>query len=184
MSIKDIVDSSGLNIDYNKVMSQLNTAIQSMNSNNKIDVAKLYGSSSIDMAKKHATNSVNIRDWKDILLDDMDKDRMVTIKNPERLNTQFNKSINGWIITYGGRDLSLNEDNYRWDIMNTKNGLMGYYIIERNLINSDWLNVRWSRIGLGNKEVKELIDKKRLKDKSIIQRDMITAIIANINTIK
>jgi len=157
MSIKDILDSSGTSIDYNKVLSTLNTAI---------------------------SNSVNPRDWKDILMDEMDNDRILTIKNPEKLNTEFNKSINGWIITYVGRDLSLNEDNYRWDIEDTLHKVRGYYIIERRLINSDWLNVRWSKIGLGNKEVKELIDKKRLKDKSIIQRDMITAIIANINTIK
>jgi len=126
----------------------------------------------------------SIRDWKDILLEDMDKDRILTIKNPEKLNTEFNKSINGWIITYVGRDLSLNEDNYRWDIEDTLHKVRGYYIIERPLINGDWLNVRWGLTPTNSRQRKEVIDKKRLKDKSIIQRDMITAIVANINTIK
>jgi hypothetical protein len=38
MSIKDIVDSSGTSIDYNKVMSQLSSVI-----------TNVYGSSSIDV---------------------------------------------------------------------------------------------------------------------------------------
>ena len=149
MSIKDILDSSGTSIDYNKVLSTLNTAI---------------------------SNSVNIRDWKDILLDELDKDRILTIKNPEKLNTEFNKSINGWIITYGGRDLSLNEDNYRWDIEDTLHKVRGYYIIERPLINGDWLNVRWELTPTNSKELKEVIHKDRLKNKERIQTDMIQAI--------
>ena len=167
-----IKDNSSNNLDYYKVVNQLHSAITQLNSNHKLDVANVYGN--MQMNQLYGSSSIDMPEDK----------RMVTIKNPYRLNTN-DILINGvWNITYGGRDLTLNEDNYRWDVMNTKTGLMGYYIIERNLINGDWLNVRWGRIGLGNKEVKELIDKKRLKDKGIIQRDMITAIVAGINTIK
>ena len=167
-----IKDNSSNNLDYYKVVNQLHSAITQLNIDSKKDIANVYGN--MQMNQLYGSSSIDMPEDK----------RMVTIKNPYRLNTN-DTLINGvWNITYGGRDLTLNEDNYRWDVMNTKTGLMGYYIIERNLINGDWLNVRWGRIGLGNKEVKELIDKKRLKDKSIIQRDMITAIVAGINTIK
>ena len=172
MGIKDIVNSSGTSLDYYKVVTQLHSAITQLNIDSKKDIANVYGN--MQMNQLYGSSSIDMPEDK----------RMVTIKNPYRLNTN-DILINGvWNITYGGRDLTLNEDNYRWDVMNTKTGLMVYYIIERNLINNDWLNVRWGRIGLGNKEVKELIDKRRLKDKSIIQRDMITAIVAGINTIK
>ena len=168
----DIKDNSSNNLDYYKVVNQLHSAITQLNIDSKKDIANVYGN--MQMNQLYGSSSIDMPEDK----------RMVTIKNPYRLNTN-DTLINGvWNITYGGRDLTLNEDNYRWDVMNTKTGLMGYYIIERNLINNDWLNVRWGRIGLGNKEVKELIDKRRLKDKSIIQRDMITAIVAGINTIK
>ena len=168
----DIKDNSSNDLDYYKVVNQLHSAITQLNIDSKKDIANVYGN--MQMNQLYGSSSIDMPEDK----------RMVTIKNPYRLNTN-DTLINGvWNITYGGRDLTLNEDNYRWDVMNTKTGLMGYYIIERNLINGDWLNVRWGRIGLGNKEVKELIDKKRLKDKSIIQRDMITAIVAGINTIK
>ena len=167
-----IKDNSSNNLDYYKVVNQLHSAITQLNIDSKKDIANVYGN--MQMNQLYGSSSIDMPEDK----------RMITIKNPYRLNTN-DTLINGvWNITYGGRDLTLNEDNYRWDVMNTKTGLMGYYIIERNLINGDWLNVRWGRIGLGNKEVKELIDKKRLKDKGIIQRDMITAIVAGINTIK
>jgi len=168
----DIKDNSSNDLDYYKVVNQLHSAITQLNIDSKKDIANVYGN--MQMNQLYGSSSIDMPEDK----------RLLTIKNPYRLNTN-DTLINGvWNITYGGRDLTLNEDNYRWDVMNTKTGLMGYYIIERNLINGDWLNVRWGRIGLGNKEVKELIDKKRLKDKSIIQRDMITAIVAGINTIK
>jgi len=149
MSIKDILDSSGLNIDYNKVLSTLNTAI---------------------------SNSVNPRDWKDILLEDMDKERVLTIKNPERLNGKGLTITKGWNIEYQGRDLSLTEDNYRWDIWSDYSGERGYYIVQRNLINGNWLNVRWGKVPVNVKERREMIDKSRLKDKERIQTDMIQAI--------
>jgi hypothetical protein len=114
--------------------------------------------------------------WQDVLMDNMNK-RMLTIKNPENLNTNGSPISNEWDVEYFGRDLSLNEDNYRWDIRNRKTGVKGYYIIERELIKGDWLNIRRNRIGIGNTEIKELIDKKRLRDKDIIQRDMIIGII-------
>ena len=73
--------------------------------------------------------------------------------------------------------MSLEEDNYRWDIHNHNAGIRGYYIIERELILGDWLNIRWGKSPVSSKERKELIDKKRLRDKGMIQRDMITAIL-------
>jgi hypothetical protein len=149
MSIKDILDSSGTSIDYNKVLITLNTAI---------------------------SNSVDIRDWKDIILEDMDKDRILTIKNPERLNGKGLTITKGWNIEYQGRDLSLTEDNYRWDIWSDYSGERGYYIVQRNLINGNWLNVRWGKVPVNVKERQEMIDKSRLKDKERMQTDMIGAI--------
>jgi hypothetical protein len=75
-----------------------------------------------------------------------------------------------------GRDLSLEEDNYRWDIVSVYSGGRGYYIIERLLINGDWLNVRWGLTPTNSKELKEVIHKDRLKNKERIQTDMIQAI--------
>ena len=114
--------------------------------------------------------------WQDVLMDSMDK-RMLTIRNPEKLNTN-GKPISGeWNIEYFGRDLSLDRDNYRWDIRNTETGVKGYYIIERVLIEGDWLNIKRNRIGIENTEIREMIDKKRLRDKDTIQRDMIQTLI-------
>jgi hypothetical protein len=108
---------------------------------------------------------------------DNDK-RLLTIKYPQRLYTIATLIIGEWGITYGGRDLSLDEDNYCWIVTNRKSGLKGYYIVERELIQKDWLNIRWGRDrSNGLKERKEVIDKKRLRDKDMIQRDMITAIL-------
>ena len=144
MSIKDIIDSSGLNIDYNKVMNELTQAISSMNRSKGIGY-------------------------------DKDKE-LLTIKNPERLNGKGLTITKGWNIEYIGRDLSLEEDNYRWDIWSDYSGGRGYYIIERELKEGSWLNVRWGKLPTESKERRELIDKKRLKDKSRIQADMIQAI--------
>lgn len=102
--------------------------------------------------------------------------RMITIKNPEELNGKRLTITKGWNIEYMGRDLSLEEDNYRWDIHSDYSGGRGYYIIERELINGDWLNVRWGLTPTNSKELKEVIHKDRLKDKSRIQTDMIQAI--------
>jgi hypothetical protein len=127
-----------------------------------------------------SNGNVNFPNWQDVLMNEMDK-RKLTIKNPESLNTG-NKSISGeWSIEYQGRDLSLNEDNYRWDIQNQATGVKGYYIIEREFINdSDWVYVRWGRMPVNVKERREAIEKKRLIDKMIIQRDMIVAVITQI----
>jgi len=137
MSIKDIVDSSGTSIDYNKVMSQLSSVITSMNSN---------------------TSPL----------------RMITIKNPEELNVRTSMWSGEWVIEYMGRDLSLEEDNYRWDVY--KSGIRGYYIIEREIQHHNWLWVRWGKTPTNVRERREHIDKKRLKDKDRIQADMIGVI--------
>ena len=113
--------------------------------------------------------------WQDILMNDMNK-RMITISNPENLNGNVPRIAKGWNIEYMGRDLSLDMDNYRWDVWSDYNTVRGYWIIERELIQSDWLNVRWGLTPTNSKERKELIDKSRLKDKSRIQSDMIQAI--------
>jgi hypothetical protein len=105
----------------------------------------------------------------------MDK-RKLTIKNPEKLNGNHLTIAKGWNIEYQGRDLSLNEDNYRWDVWSDYSKFRGYYIIERELIQTDWLYVRWGLTPTNIKERKELIDKKRVRDRDTIQSDMIQAI--------
>jgi hypothetical protein len=102
--------------------------------------------------------------------------KLITIKNPERLNGKGLTITKGWNIEYQGRDLSLEEDNYRWDIHSDYSGERGYYIIQRELVNGDWFRVRWGKLPTNAKERIELIDKSRLKDKRIIQMDMISAI--------
>jgi hypothetical protein len=153
-------------INYSKAISELHKAIVELNYNNKMDIHNLHRSSSIHRGK---TKGIGYNDSKD-------KERLITIQNPERLNTEGNP-ISGWDIEYMGRDLSLEEDNYRWDVINLNSGVRGYYIVERELVQGDWLNVRWGKTPVNVKERKEIIDKKRLRDKGIIQRDMITAIL-------
>jgi len=101
---------------------------------------------------------------------------MLTIRNPEKLNGKYLTITRGWNIEYMGRDLSLNEDNYRWDVWSDYSKVRGYYIVERELIEGSWLNVRWGLTHTRRKKRKELIDKSRLKDKSRIETDMIQAI--------
>jgi hypothetical protein len=113
--------------------------------------------------------------WQDVLMNTIDK-KLLTIRNPERLNGNHLTIAKGWNIEYMGRDLSLNEDNYRWDVWSDYSKFRGYYIIERELIQESWLNVRWGLTPTNIKERKELIDKSRLKDKERIQSDMIQAI--------
>lgn len=119
--------------------------------------------------------NVTFPNWQDVLMNEMDK-RMITIRNPENLNGNVPRIAKGWNIEYMGRDLSLDVDNYRWDVWSDYNTARGYWIIERELIQGDWLNVRWGLTPTNVKERKELIDKSRLKDKSRIQSDMIQAI--------
>ena len=107
---------------------------------------------------------------------DIEDKRLITIKNPESLNGRGLTITKGWNIEYMGRDLSLEEDNYRWDIHSNYSNGRGYYIIERELVQGDWLNVRWGKLPTNSKERKESIHKDRLKDKDRIQRDMISAI--------
>lgn len=169
MGLLDILDKYGTSINYTKVMGQLQNAISSSIQTNGRERMRI-----------DSNGNVNFPNWQDVLMNEMDK-RKLTIKNPESLNTG-NKSISGeWSIEYQGRDLSLNEDNYRWDIQNQATGVKGYYIIEREFINdSDWVYVRWGRMPVNVKERREAIEKKRLIDKMIIQRDMIVAVITQI----
>ena len=113
--------------------------------------------------------------WQDVLMNEMDK-RKLTIKNPEKLNGNHLTIAKGWNIEYQGRDLSLNEDNYRWDVWSDYSKFRGYWIIERELIQGSWVYVRWGLTPTNIKERKELIDKKRVRDRDTIQRDMIQAI--------
>ena len=103
--------------------------------------------------------------------------RIITIKNPEKLNVHTTSHSDEWVIEYMGRDLSLSEDNYRWDVHSNKSTQRGYYIIEREIQHHNWLWVRW---GLTTTNVKgrprEHIDKKRVRDRDTIQSDMIQAI--------
>jgi len=152
--------------------------LTNMNSNHKIDIHNVYGNvkqSAMELQKEiDVLNNTN--KYTDSI-DSKDNKRLLTIQNPEGLNTNDNLIAGEWGITYGGRDLSLEEDNYCWIVTNRKSGLKGYYIIERELIQRDWLNVRWGKTPVSSKERKEVIDKKRLRNKDIIQRDMITAIL-------
>ena len=158
------MDSS---IGYSKVISELHKAIVELNYNNKMDIANLYKSSSIDRSKGIGYNT-----------------RLLTIKNPYRLNTNNNHIKGEWVIEYMGRDLSLEEDNYRWDIHNHNAGIRGYYIVERQFHADEWLYVRWGNLPTNVKERRETIHKGRLKDMDIIQRDMVNAVRGTINRIK
>jgi uncharacterized protein YajQ (UPF0234 family) len=165
MGIKDILDKSGLNIDYMKVLAQLNEAISS---------PKSIQTNGRERMRIDSNGNASFPNWQDVLMNEMEK-RKLTIKNPERLNINNNHRSGEWVIEYMGRDLSLEEDNYRWDVYG-KNGVRGYYIVERELVQGNWLNVRWGLTPTNVKERKELIDKSRLKDKERIQSDMIQAI--------
>ena len=165
MGIKDILDKSGLNIDYMKVLAQLNEAISS---------PKSIQTNGRERMRIDSNGNASFPNWQDVLMNEMEK-RKLTVKNPERLNINNNHRSGEWVIEYMGRDLSLEEDNYRWDVYG-KNGVRGYYIVERELVQGDWLNVRWGLTPTNVKERKELIDKSRLKDKERIQSDMIQAI--------
>jgi len=137
-------------------------------------------SSSFDVGGKQrmkidSNGNASFPNWQDVLMNEMEK-RKLTIKNPEKLNGNHLTIAKGWNIEYQGRDLSLNEDNYRWDVWSDYSKFSGYYIVERELIQTDWLNVRWGLTPTNIKERKELIDKKRVRDKDTIQRDMIQAI--------
>ena len=164
MGIKDIVDKAGVNIDYTKIMGQLAGAISSS-----------FHTNGTERMRIDSKGNVRFPNWQDVLMNEMDK-RMLTIKNPETLNGNVPRIAKGWNIEYMGRDLSLDVDNYRWDVWSDYNTARGYWIIERELIQGDWLNVRWGLTPTNVKERKELIDKSRLKDKSRIQSDMIQAI--------
>jgi hypothetical protein len=138
-------------------------------------------SSSFDVGGKvrmriDSKGNASFPNWQDVLMNTIDK-KLLTIRNPERLNGNHLTIAKGWNIEYQGRDLSLEEDNYRWDVWSDYNSkVRGYYIVERELIQGSWLNVRWGLTPVNVKERKELIDKSRLKDKERIQSDMIQAI--------
>lgn len=164
MGIKDIVDKAGVNIDYTKVMGQLAGAISSS-----------FHTNGTERMRIDSNGNTTFPNWQDVLMNEMDK-RMITIKNPENLNGNDLTITKGWNIEYMGRDLSLDVDNYRWDVWSNYSGIRGYYIIERELVNGYWLYVRWGKTPVNVKERRELIGKKRLKDKSRIQSDMIGVI--------
>jgi hypothetical protein len=151
-------------IDYIKTISELHKAIVELNSKHKMDIHNL-----------HRSVSTHRMRTKGIGYKDNDK-RLLTIKNPERLNTNNNHIKGEWIIEYMGRDLSLEEDNYRWDISNGNMGMRGYWILEREFTADEWLYVRWGNLPTNAKERRETIHKGRLTDMNVIQRDMVNAI--------
>jgi hypothetical protein len=165
----DIKDNDTDIINYNKAIANLSSAISILNSNHKMQMNQLYGSSSIDIDTFNGSSDKS----KGI---GYEGNRLLTIKNPEKLNGKRLTITKGWNIEYMGRDLSLEEDNYRWDIVSDYSGGRGYYIIQRELINGDWLNIRWGLTPTNSKELKEVIHKDRLKNKERIQTDMIQAI--------
>lgn len=163
-------------IDYIKTMSELHKAIVELNYNNKVDIHNLHRSVSTHRMR---TKGIGYKDK-----DSKDSKRLLTIKNPQRLNTDNNHIKGEWVITYMGRDLSLEEDNYRWDVYNGELGKRGYYIVEREFHADEWLYVRWGTLPTNVKERRETIHKGRLKDMGIIQRDMVNAVRGTINRIK
>lgn len=169
MGLLDILDKAGTSIDYTKVMGQLAGAISSSFQPTS------FHTEGKERVRIDSNGNPTILFWQDILWNEMNK-KMITIKNPEKLNGNELTITKGWNIEYMGRDLSLDVDNYRWDVWSIYSGKRGYYIIERELVNRDWLNVRWGLTPTNVKERKELIDKSRLKDKSRIQSDMISVI--------
>jgi hypothetical protein len=110
MGIKDILDGSGLNIDYTKVLGQLNAAISS---------SKSIQTNGRERMRIDSNGNAHFPNWQDVLMNEMDK-RMITIRNPEKLNGSNLTIAKGWNIEYMGRDLSLEQcdpkdDNQKWD---------------------------------------------------------------------
>ena len=184
----DIKDSSN-NLDYYKVINQLTQAITQLGIDSKKDIANIKsvidGTAFKSNKTTHVTKGIlnHIKDNGSTLhypshsISVPNESRLLTIKNPERLNTIDRLIAGEWGIEYMGRDLSLEEDNYRWDVYSEVSKISGYYIIERELIQGDWLNVRWGRVPTNVKERKEVIDKSRLANPSQIRRDMIKVIM-------
>lgn len=164
MGIKDIVDKAGVNIDYTKVMGQLAGAISSS-----------FHTNGTERMRIDSNGNASFPNWQDVLMNEMDKG-MLTIKNPEKLNTGDGLIQGHWGITYGGRDLTLDKDNYHWIVTNRRNGFTGYYIIQRELIKDDWVNVRWGSDKI-RKEMSGTIHKSYLKDKVKFQWDIVTHIV-------
>lgn len=169
MGITDILNKNGTSIEYHKLISELSKQIIDMNIDNQKDIHNIK--SVIDgTAFKNRSKGIGYEDTK----------RLLTIQNPEGLNGKELTITKGWSIEYMGRDLSLTEDNYRWDVYSMYSNKRGYYIIERELYKGDWVFVRWGLTPVNVKERREVIDKKRLRDKSRIQADMI-GVINSIN---
>ena len=166
-------------ISYSKAISELHKAIVELNHKNKMDIHNLHRSVSTHRQMTSSINSViDGTAFRSSSIEDKTLSlRLLTIQNPEGLNTGDTLIAGEWGITYGGRDLSLEEDNYCWIVTNRRTGVKGYYIVERELVQGDWLNIRWGKSPVNVKERKELIDKKRLRDKDMIQRDMIVAVL-------
>ena len=162
-------------ISYSKAISELHKAIVELNHKNKMDIANLHRSVS---THRQTIGNINSNTFRSSSIEDSSKEnkKLLTIQNPYKLNTN-NNPINGeWVIEYMGRDLSLEEDNYRWDIHNGSMGMRGYWILEREFHMDEWLYVRWGTLPTNSKERRETIHKGRLKDMDIIQRDMVNAI--------
>jgi hypothetical protein len=166
-------------INYSKTISELHKAIVELNHKNKMDIANLHRSVS---THRQTIGNPNSNTFRSSSINDSSTEnktlplRLLTIQNPYRLNTNNNHIKGEWIIEYMGRDLSLEEDNYRWDISNGNMGIKGYYIIEREFTADEWLYVRWGNLPTNAKERRETIHKGRLTDMNVIQRDMVNAI--------
>lgn len=163
----DIKNSSSNNLDYFKVVNQLTQAITQLGIDSKKDIANI----------KSVIDGTAFRIHNASIPNDKEHKKLITIQNPEGLNTG-DTLINGeWGITYGGRDLSIDVDNYGWVVTNRMTGKRGYYIVERELIERDWVYVRWGLENKSPKDRREVIDKKRLRNKEMIKRDMVIAIL-------
>ena len=67
MSIKDILDGSGLNIDYMKVLAQLNEAISS---------PKSIQTNGRERMRIDSNGNASFPNWQDVLMNEMEKRKL------------------------------------------------------------------------------------------------------------
>jgi hypothetical protein len=78
--------------------------------------------------------------------------RKITITNPEKLNGRVHRDGIEWEITYVGRDLSIKEDNYKWEIKCQWNPLSGWYVIQRERGEGESIQAHWKTNSMPNRK--------------------------------
>ncbi len=82
-----------------------------MEEQSQIDTLKIMGDI-INSLKQFESSSI---DWQDVVLKELYNS--IKFKNPEKINGAYHKSGYEYGITYIGRDLTLEGDNYTWQIV-------------------------------------------------------------------